>query len=211
MTPVLEAVDHLIWVTPDLDTGIAALESRLGVRARPGGRHPGRGTYNALFGLGAGVYLEILAPDPTQPAPGRPRWLGVDAVGAPRLSSWAAKCTGVAETVAAAARAGVRLGAAIAGGRLAPNGTRLDWTVSDPDVVTGDGIVPFLIDWGGTPHPSAGAPQGARLLAFGARHPDAAAVRAQLRALGIDMDVQIAAAPALVATIACPRGRIELR
>lgn len=211
MRSALESVDHLIRVARDLGEGIAEVEAQLGVRAAIGGRHPGRGTHNALLGLGEGVYLEILAPDPAQPAPARPRWLGVDAAGAPRLSGWAAKSADVATTIAAAARAGVRLGAAIRGGREAPDGTRLDWTVSDPDVVASAGLVPFLIDWGSTPHPSIGAPRGARLIALTAEHPDADAVRAQLRALGIDMDVRIAAAPALVATVACARGEVELR
>jgi hypothetical protein len=206
-----EALDHLIWVTTDLEAGVAAMEARLSVRAAFGGSHPGRGTRNAVLSLGAGVYLEILAPDPSQQAPAKPRWLGVDAVGRPRLSAWAAKCADVAGEVAAAARAGVRLGAPIAGGREAPDGSRLTWTVSDPDTVPADGVVPFLIDWGRTPHPSARAPAGARLVALRGEHPGAAAVRTQLRSLGIDMEVSVGAAPALIATIVCPRGEIELR
>lgn len=211
MRPALEAVDHLIWACRDLEAGIADIETRLGVRAATGGRHPGRGTHNALLGLGEGMYLEILAPDPSQPAPAKPRWLGVDAAARPRLTSWAAKSADVAGAIATAARAGVRVGAAIAGGREAPDGVRLDWTVSDPDVVVSAGLVPFLIDWGKTPHPSAGAPRGARLIALAAEHPDAAVVGAQLRALGIEMEVRVAAAPALVATVACPRGEVDLR
>lgn len=211
MRNALEAVDHLIWAARDLESGIAEVEVRLGVRATPGGRHLGRGTRNALLGLGEGVYLEILAPDPSQPASGGPLWLGVDPVKPSRLSAWAAKSPDVAGAVTAAARAGVRLGAAIRGGREAPGGTRLAWTVSDPGAVVGAGLIPFLIDWGGTPHPSAGAPRGARLLGLAAEHPDAASVRAQLNALGIDMDVRVAAAPALIATVACARGEVELR
>lgn len=210
-TTALAALDHLVWVTPDLAAGIAEIESRLGVRAARGGRHPSRGTHNALIGLGQGAYLEILAPDPSQGTPERPRWLGVDQVGPPRLSTWAARCGDVAATVAAAARAGVRLGAAIPGGRDAPDGTRLAWTASDPDVVVDGGLVPFLIDWGTTPHPSLAAPAGARIAAFAAEHPDAGVVRGHLAAIGIEMDVRVAAAPALIAVIRGPRGEVELR
>ncbi len=211
MTPALHAVDHLIWATPDLHAGIAAIEAQLGVRATPGGRHPDRGTRNALLGLGKGVYLEILAPDPEEPAPAKPRWLGVDASGPPRLSSWAVKSDDVAGAVARAAASGVGLGAAIAGGRETPDGTKLAWTVSDPDVVLEDGLVPFLIDWGTTPHPAAAAPPGARLVALRAEHPSPDGVHAALAALAIELDVQAAQKPAIIATIETRRGRVELR
>jgi len=211
MTSALAALDHLIWVTPDLDAGIEEMASRLGVRPERGGRHPGRGTHNALLGLGPGIYLEILAPDPDQPAPEKPRWLGVDRVGPPRLTSWAAKCRDVPGTITEAVRGGVRLGAAIAGGREAPDGARLSWTVSDPDVVVDAGLVPFLIDWGVTPHPSISAPPGVRLTGLRAEHPDAGAVRAHLRALGIEMDVQPGSAPVLIASLRGPLGETEIR
>ena len=57
-------IDHLMWVVPDLRAGIDDLHARTGVRAALGGSHPSMGTANAILGLGTGVYLEVLGPDP---------------------------------------------------------------------------------------------------------------------------------------------------
>ena len=71
--------------------GVEQLEKLLGVRATPGGQHPGAGTRNALIALGPTTYLEVVGPDPDQPQPDNTRLFGVDGLTAPRLVTWAAK------------------------------------------------------------------------------------------------------------------------
>ena len=83
-------LDHLVYGTPDIEETVDQLERRTGVRATPGGQHLGHGTRNALLALGPSMYLEILGPDPEQPEPDEPRWLGIDDLTAPRLITWAA-------------------------------------------------------------------------------------------------------------------------
>jgi len=60
----IRRVDHLVYAVPDLDAAVSDLERRLGVRAAPGGQHPGRGTSNALIAPGPDSYLALPAPDP---------------------------------------------------------------------------------------------------------------------------------------------------
>ncbi len=48
-------------------------------------------------------------------------------------------------------------------------------------MVIANGIVPFLIDWGDTPHPSQNAVQGLALTGFRAEHPEAKATRHRYR------------------------------
>jgi hypothetical protein len=210
-TPLLSRLDHLVYATPDLGVGIAAIDKHLGVRATPGGQHPGLGTRNALVALGPSSYLEIIGPDPEQPKPPGPLRFGIDDLKAPRIVTWVAKGTELEQVTRAAAEQGVKLGAVIPGSRRRPDGVVLAWRYTDPNTVVGDRIVPFLIDWGTSPHPSATAARGATLVDVRAEHPDADRVQKMLDVLGLGLRVQKGPAPAIIATIDSPRGRVELR
>jgi Glyoxalase-like domain len=153
-------LDHIIYATPDLNLGIDALERVLGVRATPGGQHPGHGTRNAFIRLGGRTFLEILGPDRDQPRPDRPRWLGIDNLRTPRLNGWAAAESNLDEVVLKAAAAGVKLGDIHQGRRENPDGAALSWRFTDPYTVVADGLVPFFIDWGDSPHPSERGAEG---------------------------------------------------
>jgi hypothetical protein len=207
----LGRIDHLVYATPDLQLGIAAIESRLGVQATPGGQHPGLGTRNALVALGPSSYLEIIGPDPEQPKPSGPRRFGIDDLTAPRIVRWVVKSSELAAVAGKAAKSGVTLGPIASGSRRRPDGVVLAWRYTDPAVVVADGLVPFFIDWGSSPHPALTAATGATLTQLRAEHPDAPRVQKMLDALGLDLKVSQASAPAIIATIDSPRGRVELR
>ena len=207
----LMTVDHLVYATPDLDAGIARIEQLLGVRATPGGQHPGRGTRNALVALGPRTYIEIIGRDPEQPPPAAPRPFRIDTLTEPRLVTWAAKASDLDAIVRRATEHQIALGDLQPGSRRRPDGVMLTWRYTNPTVIVEDGLVPFFIDWGATPHPAASAVSGGRLVALRAEHPNADRVRAALQGLGIAMAVTKAAAPALVATIEQGGRRVELR
>ncbi len=210
-SPLLARIDHLVYATPDLTLGIDTIEKALGVRATPGGQHPGLGTRNALVALGPSSYLEIIGPDPDQPRPAGRRRFGIDELTAPRIVRWVAKSNALETVAATAAQKGVKLGPVIPGSRRRPDGVVLAWRYTDPATEVADGLVPFFIDWGTSPHPSATAARGATLVAVRAEHPDNERTQKMLDALGLDLRVQQGSAPAIVATIDSPRGRVELR
>jgi hypothetical protein len=207
----LASVDHLVWGGPDLEQEIDRFEQWTGVRAVLGGRHPGEGTRNALIRLGPTKYLELIGPDLTQTRPRHPRWFGLDAVTEPRLITWAAKSPDLGERAAAARAAGVLLGEVRSGQRELSSGRVLSWRFTYPNMRVGGGLVPFLIDWGDSPHPAQTAPSGIELLDLRAEHPDPAAIIESLRPLGLELPVVAGGAPVLIATLDTPRGHLELR
>ncbi len=208
---LLARIDHIVYATPDLNAGIEAIEKLTGVRATPGGQHPGRGTRNALIALGQTTYLEIIGPDPEQPAPLGPRPFGIDELKAPRLARWVVKAQNLEQLAAEASRKGIQLGEVAGGKRQRPDGVLLTWRYTNPRVDLAGGLVPFFIDWGDSPHPAATAAKGLTLIALRGEHPDAARVGKILMQLGLDLPVKTGSAPALIATIDSPRGRVELR
>lgn len=207
-------IDHLVLGALELDAGIDLLERGLGVRAVYGGRHDDLGTHNALLALGSTSYLEVVAPDPEQwseHADG-PMATAFHPGMQPRLLGWAVG-TGEIDSRAEKARAaGYEPGAVQAMQRRSRDGTILRWRVtrgaSDP---TNLPVVPFLIDWGRTPHPAQTAPTGVTLADLRAEHPEPTAVVDQLHALSVDLPVSRGDGALLIASLDGPLGRLELR
>jgi Glyoxalase-like domain len=208
---ILAQVDHLVYATPDLEAAVGQLEMILGVQAAPGGRHLAWGTRNALISLGEKAYLEIVGPDPEQPEPDWPRPFGIDKLDAPQLVTWAVKRTNLRQVVDEAKRRGVNLGDVLSGSRRRPDGVLLSWELTDPFQSLANGIIPFFIDWGETPHPAGCSTQGCSLFDLCGQHPDAEQVQVMLGSLGLCLRVVKDPVPTLVAFINTPGGMVELR
>lgn len=203
-------LDHLVYAVRDLDEGVDSLERLIGVRAAAGGKHPGRGTHNALLSLGTGAYLEIIAPDPDQPQPEQPRPFGIDTLREPRLVTWAVRVPDIESRVEQARSAGYDPGNVVSMSRALPDGGELCWRLTLPHARAGDGLVPFLIEWEPGPHPSQTAPAGALLADLQGEHPRPEAVFPLLDALGVELQVTESARPGLIATIEGPNGTVLL-
>jgi hypothetical protein len=160
--------------------------------------------------LGESCYLEIIGPDPEQPQPSRPRPFGLDQLSGGKLVSWAVHDADLERRVAAARAKGYDPGPVLPLSRQSPAGL-IEWRLTMRSEPGGDGLVPFVIDWGRTPSPALSSTAGCTLRGLRAEHPDPDTIEAMLRALGVALDVTRGAAPALVARIATPRGEVDLR
>jgi len=108
-------------------------------------------------------------------------------------------------------RKGVPYGKLKPGSRHRPNGVQVSWRFTDPSKAVADGVVPFIIDWGDTPHPSQSAAKGATLISLRAEHPNPQYAERLLLAVGLNFSVRKAERQAVIATIDGPRGRVELK
>ncbi|HZE34729.1 MAG TPA: VOC family protein [Actinoallomurus sp.] len=177
-------LDHLVYATPDLEESVRQVAKLTGVRPVEGGPHPGLGTRNHLLGLGELRYLEIIGPDSGQPEPERPRPFGIDELTEPRLAAWAVRAADIEARVARSRTLGYDPGPIEPLSRRTPDGEVLRWRLTFPY----EPVVPFLIDWGRTPHPARRLPV-VPLTAFSGTHPDPGGVRGRLDALGVELDV----------------------
>lgn len=202
----MNELDHFLWGVSDLEKGVEELQARSGVRARPGGVHPGMGTRNALVGMG-GTYLEVIAPDPAQPAAGLAAELA--ALPAPRLHTFAVRSGDIEGVAPRLEPLGIRT-QVVEMSRERRDATPLRWRIA---LLLGHelgGCVPFLIDWQDSPHPAAELPAELRLVELALEHPRPDALSQVLGALGLELQVSPAPEPGLRLRLRGPRGRLEL-
>src|ERR1700727_772692 len=173
---VSKSLDHIMLGCNELDAGIEYVYQRTGVRAAAGGVHPGAGTKNALLSLGTLRYMEIIAPDPLQPASTDPRH--VASLKNPALVGWAIHRHDVKKFASVLQQDGIECVGPKPGSRTRPDGTTLTWaslTLKDDK----DGVLPFFIEWDSNSlHPSVDAPAGCPLTDLWVTAPDTAGLRA---------------------------------
>ena len=210
----INPVDHLIFASSDLKSGIEHAADLLGVIPTRGGQHPAWGTHNAMLSLGASTYFEIIAPDPD----------AIDGFHGPQiftgsevgsLTTWAAALDDLPSKYARAAKAGHRFGDVLKGSRLTESGVRLEWSLTNPMTRLMDGVVPFLIDWGSSPHPSESSTKGCLLRELTLSHPDSDLVATILSDTGIELrdilQIHTSDHSGLTAVIETPRGEIQIQ
>ena len=169
-----------------------AFESRYGLAASVGGRHPGAGTANAIVPLGGSQYLELITVvdrAEAERAPLRGPVLTALDAGA-TFAGWALRSDDLE-----AAGAHLPLGGIAAGARDRPDGVRLEWRTAE----LGGGALPFLIQWRSPEHP--GGREGPRRVRRVFVEDAGGAVRELLSRVDLDVEVvlQPGAAPRLVA------------
>ena len=202
------AIDHIVYAVHDLEQGMAFMEQQTGIKPKIGGQHQGLGTWNALLSLGPEMYLEILAPDPSQGI--QPAWLGLDDLKHPRITRWAAKSNDLRNLTSFALQQNIEIGKVLPFNRKTPDGLLLSWELTDPKANAGDGLIPFFIDWQDTKHPETSLEKGCQIKELKAFHPNASFIKEMLLALEIELTVVEGPSPKIELTLNTPKGIIKL-
>lgn len=201
-------LDHLAWASNDLDKGIEEFKRLSGVEAALGGSHPGHGTRNALVGLGDMLYLAIDGPDPAQEHKNNNgEWMA--AMTGFRLTAFATAVDDIEKAATDFTTWGLKTDIERFGRRRL-DGELVEW---DALVVADNpfGVaLPFVVQWRTEHHPAKSAPSGCSLSAFKVRHPENNALADFYRSISLDTEVNHGADPALIATIAGPKGDFTL-
>ena len=210
-----DAVDHLVLGVSDLRKGIEWFEAKTGVRPAFGGKHPNRGTQNALVSFGNRQYLELLAPDPEQA--GHPRAADLLKLSEPRLVLWASATSSIDELAQQAKTAKLLAMGPIDGSRARPDGKLLKWRSlsvvreADKELIYFN-IVPFFIQWDkDSLHPSVDSPMGCKLLSVDFEHPEADRITEVMKSLGLDSKISKSKSPAIKATLKTSNGNVVLK
>ncbi len=206
MPAIPPGLDHVMYATHDLAATLTAIERDWGIAPTIGGGHEDLGSMNALADLGGGAYLEILGPDPNRTV--RDDWLAFMAPLHHRLGFWAVRVDGIEAAVERATASGYDPGPIEHEERRTPDGRLLGWELCWRDDAAP--VIPFLIDWGATTHPSTDSVKGLRLVALHAEHPEPLEALRCVTALGTALDVAPGPAPRLIAEIDTPLGRVTL-
>jgi hypothetical protein len=206
------ALDHLVIAARTLDDGVDWCDATLGLRPVAGGQHLFMGTHNRVFDVSSArfprSYVEIIAIDPSLPAPAHPHWFDLDdstlqqqLARGPQLVHWVARVDGgdIDTARAAMLRHGVDCGDVTSAERGA-----LRWRIT----VRADGrralagAAPALIDWADA-HPTDALP--ASSVRLESLHIAAPGLSEWLPAA-----IRCDAEPPLVAVLATPRGTVTL-
>ena len=203
-------LDHILQGVPNVDAAVDDFERVTGVRPVPGGEHPAFGTSNALVSFSDGTYFEIIGPGP-----------GVEGnnLGGPfallddrRLIAFALASSDLDVVADRVRAAGFEAQGPIQGARTTPDGENLEWQML---VVGGHDFgdfVPFLIDWGDSPHPATTAPTGLSVERFEVRHPEADVLGQIYRdLLGAEVETVEADHSMLDLVMDTPKGRVAFR
>lgn len=148
---MIRRFDHAVIAVRDLDQALRIYRDTLGLDARPGGRHPGRGTRNGIVRFGLD-YLELITVDDPDEArasgAGGAELVGFLEQREGGLVGYCLATDDIEQLADRFAREGLEALGPFAMQRARPDGRLLEWRLLVPGGVSWRRPWPFFIQWG---------------------------------------------------------------
>ncbi len=208
MQNIFSALDHVVLGVPELKAGMDYIERLTGCKPVDGGKHDQFGTQNALLKIGKLCYLEILAPDPSNPKEEK-LWMGLSDLTHPTITRFAVRSSNLEKDSNILKSYNSNHGNCLAGRREKADGSLLEWQLSLPLALPKVSCIPFLIDWGVTQHPSDSLALGCNLTKMALFSPDSISQNAIFAQLNLESLIQ-PGLKRIELTLECPKGTIKL-
>lgn len=209
-------LDHVVYGVPDLKQAIKIFQEKAGIAPVIAGKHPHLGTHNAVLSLGNLQYLEFIALDPEAPKMERklPSWCALlIGLTKPKIMTWVVQTSNIEKTVQDLnANGNYHIDPPEAFSRVKSDGTKISMKLAfkkEPPAPC-DGLVPFLIDWGKSSHPSTTVECKCSIKEWYGTHPDADNISKILSKAGIDFKIKKAATASMHLILKTPKGDVEI-
>lgn len=163
---MFEKIDHIVYAVKDLDQAVSDFEQETGIKVASGGQHLDHGTHNALIRIGERSYLEFIAKDPNLDQPQEGAWMGLDVLQGNKITRWSLATSQISTDAQLINARHPDLGIVKEGSRMKKDGTLLKWKMSNvlpnPEV----DVIPFLLNWEASVHPTKGLPLACGIIDF---------------------------------------------
>jgi hypothetical protein len=210
------SLDHVVYGVPDLEEALHTFEVKAGIRPTLAGKHPGLGTHNAILSLGNLQYLEFIALDPQAQIQKRelPSWCAaLLTLSKPTIMTWVIRTDAMEKVVNELNLLGnFQIDPPQSFSRTKSDGTvvSMELAFKKQPPPPADGLIPFFINWGKTPHPSTTVECQCQLETWEGFHPNADELNKILQQVGIHFPIKKAIEPSMHLLITTPNGKIEL-
>jgi hypothetical protein len=202
-------IDHIVYVTSNLEQSVDEFGSHLGIEIHHGGVHPEKGTHNALFRIGTKSYFEILAPLPDSGI--KPEWLGSYDTNFERVSAICVVSDNLKEDVKQLSSLSEKKYEIVEGRRQTADQKMLQWKLGIHDALKYIDEYPFLIDWGNSSHPSATLESNVELKRLEIHAPDPDKVKILYPEIPGTTMIFKPGKPSISVTLQSPKGLFEIK
>jgi hypothetical protein len=186
----MRKIDHIVISVPDLYEAMDRFTEKCGIEVVYGGQHLSIGTHNALLNIGNGAYLELIAKDPNNPLEEAQKWMGLDLINDTTFTRWAIKSDQLATDAAILKKASPNMGAIFEGSRKKTDGSTLSWAMTLPLAAPKVEVLPFILNWKDSVHPTEDLAAGCTIESFEIWHPEPAVIQPVFAELDIQYVVK---------------------